>query len=101
MIPLIFLSTLLRRSVYDIEGRRLGTLHDISVSLNETFPAVTALIVRSLLGNNEIIIPWSQVHNLEEEQIHLTVSQPRIASYSPQPETLAIRARSIRPPATM
>src|SRR5258706_5393635 len=41
-VPLIFLSTLLRRSVYDIEGRRLGTLHDLSVSLNETFPAVTA-----------------------------------------------------------
>ncbi len=91
MIPLIFLSTLLRRSVYDIEGRRLGTLHDISVSLNETFPAVTALIVRSLLGNNEIIIPWSQVHNLEEEQIHLTVSQPRITSYSPRPDELLLK----------
>ena len=85
---MIFLSTLLRRSVYDIEGRRLGTLHDISVSLNETFPAVTALIVRSLLGNNEIIIPWSQVHSLEEEQIHLTVSQPHIASYTPRPDEL-------------
>lgn len=91
MIPLIFLSTLLRQSVCDIEGRRLGTLHDISVSLNETFPAVTALIVRSLLGNNEIIIPWSQVHNLEEEQIHLTVSQQRIASYSPQPDELLLK----------
>ncbi len=91
MIPLIFLSTLLRRSIYDIEGRRLGTLHDISVSLNETFPMVTALIVRSLLGNNEMIIPWSQVHNLEEEQIHLTVSQPRIASYSPQPDELLLK----------
>ncbi len=88
---MIFLSTLLRRSIYDIEGRRLGTLHDISVSLNETFPMVTALIVRSLLGNNEMIIPWSQVHNLEEEQIHLTVSQPRIASYSPQPDELLLK----------
>jgi Mg2+ transporter MgtE len=91
VIPLIFLSTLLRRSVYDIEGRRLGILHDISVSLNETFPAVTALIVRSLLGNNEIIIPWSQVHSLEEEQIYLTVSQPRIASYSPRPDELLLK----------
>src|SRR5258706_991925 len=91
VIPLIFLSTLLRRNVYDIEGRRLGILHDISVSLNETFPAVTALIVRSLLGNNEIIIPWSQVHSLEEEQIYLTVSQPRIASYSPQPDELLLK----------
>jgi magnesium transporter len=91
VIPLIFLSTLLRRSVYDIEGRRLGSLHDISVSLNETFPLVTALIVRSLLSNNEMIIPWSQVHNLEEEQIHLTVSQQHIASYTPQPDELLLK----------
>jgi Mg2+ transporter MgtE len=47
--------------------------------------------VRSLLGNNEIIIPWSQVHSLEEEQIHLTVSQPRITSYSPRPDELLLK----------
>ncbi|HJT59597.1 MAG TPA: magnesium transporter [Ktedonobacteraceae bacterium] len=88
---MIFLSTLLRRSVYDIEGRRLGTLHDISVSLNETFPTVTALIVRSLLNNTEIIIPWPQVHSLEEEQIHLTVRQQRITSYVPQPDELLLK----------
>ena len=91
VIPLIFLSTLLRQSIYDIEGRRLGTLHDISVSLNETFPTVTALIVRSLLNNNEIIIPWPQVHSLEEEQIHLTVRQQRITSYAPQPDELLLK----------
>lgn len=91
VIPLIFLSTLLRRSVYDSEGRRLGTLHDISVSLNETFPTVTALVVRSLLNNSEIIIPWPQVHSLEEEQIHLTVNQQRIASYIPQSDELLLK----------
>src|SRR5260221_11444467 len=92
VIPLIFLSTLLRRSVYDIEGRRLGVLRDIRVSLNDTFPAVTALVVAtSTLGNSDLIIPWSQVDNLEEPQIHLTVRQQHIASYSPRPDELLLK----------
>jgi magnesium transporter len=90
---MIFLSTLLRQSIYDIEGRRLGTLRDVCVSLNETFPAVTALVIATstLPGNNDIIIPWSQVDNLEESKIYLTVKQQRIASYSPHPDELLLR----------
>ena len=90
---MIFLSTLLRQSIYDIEGRRLGVLRDISVSLNETFPVVTALLVRSPLGNsqNDMIIPWYQVNSLEEPQIHLVVKQPQVASYTPQSDELLLK----------
>jgi len=90
---MIFLSTLLRQSIYDIEGRRLGVLRDISVSLNETFPVVTALVVRSPLGNsqNDMIIPWYQVNSLEEPQIHLVVKQPQIASYTPHSDELLLK----------
>jgi magnesium transporter len=90
---MIFLSTLLRQSIYDVEGRRLGTLRDVCVSLNETFPAVTALVIATstLPVNNDMIIPWSQVDNLEESKIYLTVKQQRIASYTPHPEELLLR----------
>ncbi len=90
---MIFLSTLLRQSIYDIEGRRLGVLRDVCVSLNETFPAVTALVLATstLPGTNDIIIPWSQVDNLEESKIYLTVKQQRIASYTPHPDELLLR----------
>src|SRR2546422_4255927 len=90
---MIFLSTLLRQSIYDIEGRRLGTLRDVCVSLNETFPAVTGLVIATstLPVNNDIIIPWSQVDNLEESKIYLTVKQQRIASYTPHPDELLLR----------
>ncbi len=72
---MIFLSTLLRQSVYDLEGRRLGGIRDICVTLQETFPVVTALIVHTPLGNShaDLIIPWFQVYSLEEPQIHLVV----------------------------
>src|SRR6266404_5510688 len=80
---MIFLSTLLRQSVYDIEGRRLGGLRDICVALKETFPVVTALIVHSSPGNShhDMIIPWSQVDNLEKVQ--LNVSHTKLADLHP------------------
>jgi magnesium transporter len=90
---MIFLSTLLRQSIYDIEGRRLGVLRDVCVTLDEAFPVVTALVVRSPLGNslNDMIIPWYQVNSLEEGKIHLVVKQSHIASYTPHPDELLLR----------
>jgi magnesium transporter len=56
---MFFLSTLLRKSIYDLEERRLGSLRDIYVTLHETFPVVTALVVHSSMGNGnaDMIIP--------------------------------------------
>ncbi|MFL5655913.1 MAG: magnesium transporter [Ktedonobacteraceae bacterium] len=90
---MIFLSTLLRKSIYDIDGRRLGSLRDIYVTLHETFPVVTALVVHSSLGNGsgDMIIPWSQVDSLEEPQIYLTVKQAQINTYTPEPDELLLR----------
>jgi CBS domain-containing protein/sporulation protein YlmC with PRC-barrel domain len=93
VIIMIFLSTLLRKSIYDIDGRRLGSLRDIYVTLHETFPVVTALVVHSSLGNGsgDMIIPWSQVDSLEEPQIYLTVKQAQINTYTPEPDELLLR----------
>src|SRR3954453_14142327 len=44
VVPLIFLSTLLRESVLDFDNRRIGSVRDICVSLDETFPVITALV---------------------------------------------------------
>ncbi|HAG98779.1 MAG TPA: magnesium transporter MgtE, partial [Ktedonobacter sp.] len=93
VIPMIFLSTLLRQSIFDIEGRRVGVLRDICVTLHETFPVVTALVVHSSMGHgqNDILIPWYQVNSLEEPTIHLVVKQPQIASYTPRTDELLLR----------
>lgn len=90
---MIFLSTLLRQSVCDRDGRRLGTLKDVCVSLNETFPVVTALVVSQLsLTSSELIIPWSQVDNLEEERkISLTVKQSEVGNYPTHPEEILLK----------
>src|SRR5258707_10142440 len=90
---MIFLSALLRENVCDLEGRRLGTLKDVCVSLSEAFPVVTALVVsQPTLTNNDLIIPWTQVENLEaEHKIHLTVKQPQIGTYIPFSDEILLR----------
>jgi magnesium transporter len=90
---MIFLSTLLRQHVYDLEGRRLGTLKDVCVSLKEVFPVVTALVVsQPSLTTSDRIIPWTQVDNLEEERkIVLTVKQSQISPYTPQPDEILLK----------
>src|SRR5215470_10117107 len=90
VIPMIFLTTLLRKSVYDSEGRRLGTLRDVYVTLDETFPIVNALVVHSAPGTHDLIIPWSQVHSLEEPQIYLTVKRSQLVSYVPPADALLL-----------
>src|SRR5579884_2512328 len=92
VIPLIFLSTLLRESILDSENRRVGSVRDVCVSLDETFPVITALVVyTSLGGNNDLIVPWSQVQSIEEPEVHLTVKQDQVTPYIPHDNELMLR----------
>src|SRR5579884_921422 len=91
VIAMIFLSTLLRQSVYDSENRRVGAVRDVCVALNETFPTVTALVVHSSEGNGTMYIPWSQVASIEEFPVRLTVRQDQITPYIPDEDELLLR----------
>src|SRR5450755_137236 len=86
---MIFLSTLLRRSVYDLENHRVGGVRDVCVTLDETFPEITALVVHRATGDT--IIPWSQVQSIEEDPVRLTVNQAQIMPHTPQANELLLR----------
>ncbi|GCE47903.1 Mg2+ transporter MgtE [Thermosporothrix hazakensis] len=88
---MIFLSELLRQHVYDAEEKRVGRVHDVCISLNETFPVVTALVLRGNTGSRDIIVPWKQIRTIEEFPIHLTVKQDKIDSYIPADNELLLK----------
>ncbi len=88
---MIFLSTLLRQSVYDHAGHRIGGVRDICVALHETFPIVTALVVHQSLGNHDLVIPWACVQSIEVLPIRLTVAQADLPAYTPHPDELLLR----------
>jgi Mg2+ transporter MgtE len=91
---MIFLSELLRQSIYDSDNRRIGILRDVWVTLNETFPIVTALVIQHGLSagtTNNTVIPWSQVQSIEEPKISLTIPQGQIAGYTPQADEILLK----------
>ena len=89
---MIFLSALLRQSIVDNDNRRVGSVRDVCVSLDETFPVITALVAYTSLGSNsDLIIPWSQIHSIEESEVRLTVKNDQIVPYTPDPNELLLR----------
>ncbi len=93
VIFMIFLSTLLRQGIYDNENRRVGILSDVCVTLNETFPVVTALVVHTPNGKKRLYIPWSQIHTIEEDdhKVPLSVRQSEIQAYEPYENEILLR----------
>jgi Mg2+ transporter (mgtE) len=94
---MIFLSTLLNHAIYDSDQHRVGSIRDICVELNETFPVVTALIIHStamtngLNNNQQLIVPWQQVQSIEEEPIQLTVPRGEITPYIPGQDEILLK----------
>ncbi len=85
---MIYLSELLNRPVRDADNRKVGNLRDLVVSVDSVFPTVVAAVVQApggrALGRGSLIIPWSQITNLEEREIYLSVSQPQAETYQPR-----------------
>jgi magnesium transporter len=80
---MIFLSTLLRQSVYDVNNQRVGSVRDVYVALDETFPVITALVIHSAASGGQIVVPWTQVYNIEESPVQLTIPKNEITAYQP------------------
>jgi len=72
--PFVFYSSLHHRPVVDVSGTFVGRLDDLAVTLAETFPAVTALVVRR--GRVEpfpLTARWRDVESIDGSAIRLRV----------------------------
>ncbi|MFB3883428.1 MAG: magnesium transporter MgtE N-terminal domain-containing protein [Armatimonadota bacterium] len=67
-----FLSDLLRMSVVDLTGARVGRMQDVAVKLGEAFPPATKIAVRR--RGERLVLPWSAVRSVSTEAI--TLNQP-------------------------
>lgn len=92
---MVYLSELLNRPVRDADNRKVGNLRDLVVSLNSVFPTVVAAVVQAPgglpLGRESLIVPWSQITNLEERVLFLSVPQSRLDSYQPREGEVFLR----------
>jgi CBS domain-containing protein len=69
-IPLVKFSSLLRSSLVDSGGDRLGRVDDLIVRLaDETYPPVTGLKAR--IGGREVFVPADRIASLEPGRVQL------------------------------
>lgn len=61
----IFLSKMLGKTAYDVQGRKLGTVADVLVHLVEPYPVVTNLLVQSGRRGKAILLPWQEIIEAE------------------------------------
>lgn len=84
---MIYFSELLNRPVRDAENRKVGSLRDLVVSVDSVFPTVVAVILQGRglpLGRETLNIPWSQITNLEERELYLSVPLAQLQTYQPR-----------------
>jgi len=77
--PFVFYSALHRRPVVDASGTPIGRLDDLAVTLAETFPAVTALVVRrGRVESFPLTARWRDVEPIDGSAIRLRVPVERL-----------------------
>src|SRR5213594_3579089 len=77
--PFLFYSALYGRPVRDPDGNVVGRLDDLAVTLTETFPAATALLVRrGRVESFRLTARWRDVESVDLAAVRLRVPDERL-----------------------
>src|SRR5439155_10652 len=77
--PFLFYSGLYGRPVLDPDGNAVGRLDDLAVTLAETFPAVTALLIRrGRVESFRLTARWRDVESVDPTAVRLRVPVERL-----------------------
>src|SRR2546422_990500 len=93
--PFLFYSALYDRPVLDPDGNAVGRLDDLAVTLAETFPAVTALLIRrGRVESFRLTARWRDVESLEPAAVRLRVPVERLVPGRRLPSEVVRRTRA-------
>jgi magnesium transporter len=67
----IFFSRLLKRKIFDSEGKVIGKLVDLKVGLDELFPKVLSLCIKIRRNRQTFFLDWEGVDRIEDKGIVL------------------------------
>ena len=62
----MFISQIIKKDVFDINGKKIGISKDFVVSRNETYPTIKAMTI-NILKKEEKTVPWHIIENLGNE----------------------------------
>jgi len=88
-----YFAALIRETVYDASGRRLGQIDDILVTPRDHFPVVSKVAVKLSGEDRTVYIPWHLVRSASYEGFRLSSSLEAAAVAVPDPEDISVRHR--------
>jgi magnesium transporter len=74
-----FLSEIMKKTVIDLDGNKIGKFKDFVVSVNILYPIVEAISIRTP-NKRDIIVPWEDIEHINK-QIKLKVKIENIKEY--------------------
>ncbi len=74
-----FISEIMKKTVIDLDGNKIGKFKDFIVSVNMLYPIVEAVSIRTS-DKRDIIVPWEDVDHINKE-IRLKVNFEDIKEY--------------------
>lgn len=88
-----YFSELLGTAVYDAAGKRVGRVADVSVRIATHPPRVASIAIRSARGGRaqaQRAVVWADVSSIEENRIHLSVTEDRVGASIPDDTLLQL-----------
>ena len=73
-----YYAALVRETVYDAAGVRLGRVADLLIKPRERYPVLSRIVVRPGAGGQDLLIPWQLVRSASYEGFRLSVSQQHL-----------------------
>ena len=70
---MLFLTEILGAEVIDVRQRRLGTVRDLTVRVQEPYPMVTGLVIST---RRQQVIPWSMVRSFAAATREVSLAAP-------------------------
>ena len=98
---MIYLSTIIKKPVYDSQGNILGRISDLAISTGEVFPRITSLAFVGP-GKTPFMISWRKYVDVfdDDDGVKLKVPQPEIRFSYLQPSEVLL-ARDLLLPSLM
>lgn len=67
-----YFAGLLRETLYDVDGTRLGRLVDLIIEPRQRYPVVTKVVFQDVKSRERLIVPWTLVRSASYEGFRLS-----------------------------
>lgn len=88
-----YYAALIRETVYDAAGVRLGRIADLLLKPRERYPVLSRIVVRPAKGGEDLLIPWQLVRSASYEGFRLSISKQQLPKAEADEDEISVQNR--------